>query len=295
MKSLTLENCNICPRLCGINRYQTVGYCNAGAKIKLNLYQLHYGEEPNLSGENGSGTIFFAHCNLKCIYCQNFTISHFGWGREVEQEEIVEIFFRLQESGANNINLVTPSHFSLQLIDALKQAKKEGLKIPVVWNTNSYERIETLRELNGLVDIYLPDFRYFYNNIAKTYSDVENYPEIATAAISEMFNQVGHIKERNDLAYKGVMIRLLIIPVNRNRIDMLLGWIRENLGKETYISLMGQYYPTYRSVAFPEMNRSITQEEYDYAVEKLHEFGFENGYIQDRGSSDDWTPKFIKP
>ncbi|MBW6516394.1 MAG: 4Fe-4S cluster-binding domain-containing protein [Candidatus Cloacimonetes bacterium] len=291
---LSLEKCNLCPRMCNVNRYETVGYCKAGDKIKLNLYQLHFGEEPNLSGQNGSGTIFFAHCNLKCLYCQNFTISHFGWGREVEQSELVEIMFNLQDSGAHNINLVTPTHYSLQLIGALKQAKSQGLSIPVIWNTNAYENVDTLKELAGLVDIYLPDFRYYDNEAARIYSDSENYFEIASAAILEMHKQVGQIKEKKGLAYKGLMIRLLIMPDNKNRVDKLLEWIYQNLGQETYISLMGQYYPTYRAVAYPEINRSVSLDEYDFALEVLNKFGFENGFIQERGSTDDWTPKFIK-
>lgn len=291
---LLLENCNLCPRYCNINRFKTVGYCNAGAKIKLNLYQLHYGEEPNISGTGGSGTIFFAHCNMKCIYCQNFTISHFGWGREVDESEIVDIMLNLQESGAHNINLVTPTHFSLQLIEALKTAKEKGLKIPVVWNTNTYENLETLQALSGLVDIYLADFRYFDNESSKTYSDANDYFEVASEAIKEMHRQAGNIRDINGIAVKGLMIRLLVMPGNKNRTEKILEWIHHNLGKETYISLMGQYYPTYRSVAFPEINRAITEEEYDHAVKALQDLGFENGYIQDAGGSSDWTPKFIK-
>lgn len=281
--------------MCQVDRNKTVGYCNAGTKIKLNLNQLHYGEEPNLTGTKGSGTIFFAHCNLKCVYCQNFTISHFGWGREVEQTELVGIMLNLQESGAHNINLVTPSHYTLQLIATLKEAKARGLSIPIVWNTNSYERVETLRELEGLVDIYLPDFRYYDNQAAKLYSDAEDYFEIASAAIAEMFRQVGHIKEKNGLAQKGLMIRLLIIPENKNRVDKLLEWIYHTIGQETYISLMGQYYPTYRAVACPEINRAVSTEEYEQVVKVLSDLGFEYGFIQELGSNDEWTPKFIKP
>ncbi len=292
--NLTLKDCNVCPWMCGVNRYQTVGYCKAGAKLKLNLYQLHNGEEPNISGTKGSGTIFFANCNLKCIYCQNFTISHFGWGKEIEQSEIVDIMLELQSKGAHNINLVTPTHYSLQLIDALKEAKSSGLRIPIVWNTNSYERVETLKALSGLIDVFLPDIRYYDNEAAKRYSEADDYFEFASSAVKEMYRQVGHLKEKDGLAVKGLMIRLLVIPKNSNRIDNVLKWIRENLGKETYVSLMGQYYPTYRSVVYPEINRPITGEEYYVAINALHDCGFENGYIQDRVSSEDWTPKFIK-
>jgi putative pyruvate formate lyase activating enzyme len=200
----------------------------------------------------------------------------------------------LQDSGAHNINLVTPSHYALQLIDVLKLARKNGLKIPVIWNTNSYERIETLQALEGLIDIYLPDFRYFDSDASSKYSDANDYPEIAQAALKEMVRQVGHLKEKDGIAQSGVMIRLLVIPKNVNRIDKVMKWIHDNLGPETFISLMGQYYPTYRSVAFPEINRSITEEEYESAVKVLTDLGFENGYIQGVGSNEDWTPKFVK-
>ena len=293
--NLTLAKCNLCPRMCHVDRNKSVGYCKAGMKTKLNLYQLHFGEEPNLSGSKGSGTIFFAHCNLKCIYCQNFTISHFGWGKEIEQSELVDIMLNLQGSGAHNINLVTPTHYSLQLISALQAARDQGLKIPIVWNTNAYERVETLRELIGLIDIYLPDFRYYDDRVAKKYSDVDNYFQVATTAILEMYHQVGHIKEINGLARQGLMIRLLIMPGNTNQVDKILTWIYHNLGQETYLSLMGQYYPTYRAVAFPEINRAVSPAEYDLAVQTLTDLGFENGFIQERGSTEEWTPKFIKP
>jgi putative pyruvate formate lyase activating enzyme len=291
---LSLRECNVCPRMCGDNRYVTTGYCKAGAKVKINLYQRHFGEEPNLSQVRGSGTIFFSHCNTNCIYCQNFSISQFGWGKEISQKELVDIMLNLQGSGVNNINLVTPTHFTPLIIEAIIAAKSKGLNIPIVWNSNAYERVEVLKELEGLVDIYLPDFRYFDRIAAKKYSDAEDYPDVAALAIREMFRQVSHIKEVNELAVKGLMIRILLLPGNVNRVDQILEWIAENLGTETYISLMGQYYPTYRAVGYPEINRAVSAEEYDFAVEKLKALGFENGYIQERGSSDEWTPKFFE-
>lgn len=291
---LSISDCNICPRLCMVNRYKTVGYCNAGSKMKINVHQLHRGEEPNLSGSNGSGTIFFSYCNLKCVYCQNFTISQFGWGKEIEQTELVETMLLLQEEGAHNINLVTPTQYSLQLIKTIKAAKSEGLIIPIVWNTNSYERVETLKELRGLVDIYLPDLRYYDDKNAKIYSDAEDYFKVASAAIKEMFQQVGHIQEKEGIAVRGLMIRLLVLPENKNSIDKLIEWIFRNLGKETNISLMGQYYPTYRSVSFPVINRPVSREEYQYVLDILDKYGFENGYVQDLGGSEDWTPKFFE-
>lgn len=291
---LDLKNCNICPRNCGVNRFVETGYCKAMDKIRINLYQLHFGEEPNLSGKNGSGTIFFSYCNTTCVYCQNFSISQFGWGKEVSKEKLADIMLGLQGAGANNINLVTPTHYTPQIIESIKLAKAQGLNIPIVWNSNAYESVSTLKELEGLVDIYLPDFRYFDNQAAKNYSDAGDYREVAVKAVSEMFRQVGHIEEIDDIAVKGLLIRILILPENKNRVDKIMDWIYENIGKETYISLMGQYYPTYSTNAYPELNRTITEEEYNFAVDKLNSLDFENGYIQDRGSTDEWTPDFFK-
>ncbi len=290
---LNLEECNICPRMCKVNRAIEEGYCKARIPLKVNLYQLHFGEEPNLAGENGSGAVFFTHCNTNCIYCQNFSISQFGWGKEISKFKLVDIMLHFQKSGANNINLVTPTHYTPQLIESLKIAKEKGLSIPIVWNSNAYESTETLKELEGLVDIYLPDFRYFDNEAAKRYSDAEDYPQVAQKAILEMFRQVGHIKEKNDVAVKGLMIRILLLPENKNRVDKILEWISHNIGNDTQISLMGQYYPTYMTTAYPEINRPVSDEEYHAAVDKLYSLGFENGYIQERCSSDIWTPKFI--
>ena len=289
---LSLTECNICPRLCGNDRFTDTGYCKAGSRIKINLYQRHFGEEPNLGSDRGSGTVFFSHCNTNCIYCQNFSISQFGWGKEVEIEELAEIMISLRDSGVCNINLVTPTHFTPLVKEAIILAKQRGLSIPIVWNSNAYERVEALQELEGVVDIYLPDFRYFDRLAAKKYSEAEDYPEVAQKALLEMFRQVGHIEEKDNIAVKGLMIRLLLLPNNVNRIDLALEWIAKNLGRETYISLMGQYYPTYRAVAFPELNRAISAQEYDDAVNKLNSLGFENGYIQERGGDKDWTPKF---
>jgi putative pyruvate formate lyase activating enzyme len=277
--------------MCGVNRYQEVGVCRANASMMINAYHLHFGEEPNLSGKNGSGTIFFSHCNTNCVYCQNFSISQFGWGTETSNEELADIMLGLQDAGANNINLVTPTHYTPQIIQSIKLAKAKGLTIPIVWNSNAYENVETLKELEGLVDIYLPDFRYFDNTIAEKYSNAKNYTEYATKAISEMYRQVGHIKEKNDIAYRGLMIRILVLPNNINQVDKILDWIYDNIGRETYINLMEQYYPTYRAAAYPEINRPITKEEYYETVNKLISLGFDNGFVQGKKGNIKWTPK----
>jgi len=280
--------------MCGVNRFKEVGYCGAKESMVINLYQLHFGEEPNLAKDNGSGTIFFSHCNTSCVYCQNFSISQFGWGKKVSIKRVTDIMLGFQDSGANNINLVTPTHFTPQIIESIKCAKATGLSIPIVWNSNAYESVAALKELEGLVDIYIPDFRYFNNDAAKKYSNAADYPEVAVKAVQEMFRQVGHIKEENGIAVKGLMIRILILPGNVNRVDRILDWIYVNIGQETNISLMGQYYPTYRTSAYPEINRAVTQEEYDFALNKLNSLGFKNGFIQEIGGSREWTPEFIE-
>ena len=174
-----LTNCQICPRSCHIDRYQEKGFCNATSDLKVNLYQLHYGEEPVLSGTKGSGTIFFSHCNLQCVFCQNYTISNLGWGKDISNEECIQFMLELQDKGAHNINLVTPTHYSIQLIDVLKAAKQQGLTIPIVWNSNAYEKVETLKALEGLVDIYLPDIKYSDAKNSAMYSQAKDYPAIA--------------------------------------------------------------------------------------------------------------------
>jgi len=290
-----LKSCTICPRNCEIDRWFQKGYCKSGVNVKINLWQKHFGEEPVLSGSRGSGTIFFSNCNLGCVFCQNYQISQLGWGKEYSIGELADIMLELQESEAHNINLVSPTHYALQIREAIILAKEKGLKIPIVWNSNAYEKVETLSQLSGLVDIYLPDFKYFSDVSAKKYSDAENYPEIAKKAIKEMFRQVGHLQiDKNGIAVKGLLIRLLVLPENKNQTENILRWIAETLGKETYISLMSQYYPTYRASEFPEINRSLTPAEYQETVEILETLGFENGFVQELEITPEWTPRFKK-
>lgn len=288
------EKCIQCPRLCEVDRITTRGFCKAPEDLKINLYQLHFGEEPVISGTKGSGTIFFSYCNMRCVYCQNYKISDWGNGKHISEDELADIMLELQEKGAHNINLVTPTHYSYNIKNALIKAKSKGLKLPIVWNSNGYENIEILKEMEGLVDIYLPDFRYWDNESSIHYSQAPNYSEVAQAAILEMFRQVGNLKidEEDGLAYRGVLIRLLVLPNNVNAIQSILHWIYENLGNSTYISLMSQYYPTHRADEFEEINRPITREEYDYAVHIMEALGFENGFVQELGITPEWTPEF---
>lgn len=288
-----LRECRICPHNCGVNRYNSLGFCQANTQLKINLFQLHYGEEPVISGTKGSGTIFFSHCNLRCVFCQNHTISHLGNGEFVSEEDCLAMMFDLQEKGAHNINLVTPTHYSLQLAAILQEAKQRGLSIPVVWNSNAYENVETLKRLEGLVDIYLPDLKYASDICSMDYSHAYNYPEIAHKAILEMQRQVGNLTmDLEGIAQKGMLIRLLVMPNNKAGITDSLKWVSHNLGEETYISLMAQYYPTWQAEKHQEINRGITQEEYDEALTALDKYHLCNGFVQELTCSDEWTPEF---
>ncbi len=298
-KNSEFKSCKICPHNCSVNRDIEHGFCKAPNSIKINTYQLHFGEEPIISGHSGSGTIFFSHCNMKCCYCQNYLISNLDAGKIYNEDEFIKIILELQDKGANNINLVSPTPYTDLIISALQRIKHKDLKIPIVWNSNAYETVESLKKLEGLVDIYLPDFRYWSNEVAYKYSGVENYKENAVLAIKEMFRQTGNLVIDNDtqygsegLAIFGMLIRILVLPGNQNNVEEIIQWIYENLSNDTYISLMAQYYPAYKAINFPEINRAITDDEYEHIVHILEGLGFENVFIQDVGITPEWTPKF---
>jgi putative pyruvate formate lyase activating enzyme len=288
------QHCTLCPRNCGVNRYETTGYCHSTANLKMNVAQLHFGEEPPISGTKGSGTIFLSNCNLQCVFCQNYQISDFGQGKEISLETLVQMMLDLQNKGAHNINFVTPTHFTPHLRQAIIEARKAGLHIPIVWNSNAYEKVETLKTLEGLVDIYLPDLKYAAGILSYKYSAAKDYPAMARSAIQEMHRQAGNLVYTNGIASRGLIIRLLVLPNHLAGIRESLYWIHENLGPDTYISLMGQYYPTHKALEFKEINRSITPDEYNEIAELVSDLGFVNGFIQDIGSTSDWTPKFIE-
>ncbi|OHD65919.1 MAG: hypothetical protein A2176_03585 [Spirochaetes bacterium RBG_13_51_14] len=287
-----LARCTLCPRECGVDRFVTAGYCHGTHEVTVDLHQLHSGEEPVLSGTRGSGAIFFSNCALRCVYCQNHRISHEGRGRRCSTEELCDIMLDLQDRGVHNVNLVTASHYAPQAASSLRLARERGLAIPVVWNSSAYEKPETLRLLQGLVDIYLPDFRYCDPSAADRYSLAPDYPVWARKAIIEMFRQVGHLNVRDGIADKGLIIRLLVLPGLTDGIRDILSWIRGAIGPDTWVSLMGQYYPAYRSGEFPEINRPATAEEYEECLGYLDELGFENGFIQEVGSCAEYTPDF---
>lgn len=290
-----LERCELCPHKCGINRIKCeIGRCKATDKIKVALYSVHDFEEPCISGEKGSGTIFFSNCNLNCVFCQNYEISQEGKGKEITIERLAEIFLEQQERNVENINLVTPTSYAYQIIEAIKIAKNKGLNIPIVYNTNGYESLETLKMLEGYIDIYLPDFKYYYNDIAKKYSKVDKYFEIATEAIKEMYRQVGSpIINEEGIMKKGLIIRHLIIPNNINNSKKVLKWIKENIDKNVYVSVMAQYFPTHKAKEIKEISRKLTKEEYSEVEQYLYDLDIENGYIQELGEhEEEYVPKW---
>ena len=289
-----LKECQICPHKCKIDRTKQIGRCKSTDKIKIALYSIHKFEEPCISGTKGSGTIFFSNCNMNCIYCQNYEISQLGKGKEITIQELADIMIKQQERGVENINLVTPTSYTLQIIEAIKIAKQNGLKIPIVYNTNGYENVETLKLLEGYVDIYLPDLKYYDDEISKKYSKVDNYFEIATNAIKEMYRQVGQpVLDENGIMKKGLMIRHLVLPNNIKNSKKVLKWIKENLDNNIYVSIMAQYFPTYKAKETNDLNRKLTKKEYEEIENYLYDLNLENGYIQELGEhEEEYVPKW---
>ena len=290
-----LECCTICPHNCKINRNNgQIGRCRSGDKVKIALASVHNYEEPCISGKNGSGTIFFSNCNLNCIYCQNYEISQLGKGKDVTVEELAKIILRQQAKGVNNINLVTPTMYAHQIIEALKIAKANGLHIPVIYNTNGYENVETIKMLAGYIDVYLPDLKYYSNELSTKYSKADNYFEIATTAIQEMQKQVGiPVFNENGIIQKGVIIRHLVLPNHIQNSKHILKWIKDNMPKDTYISVMAQYFPTYKAKEDKLLNRKLTKREYKEIENYLYTLELQNGYIQELGEhEEEYVPKF---
>lgn len=290
-----LEKCNICPRNCNKNRkLGEKGRCGATNKVKIALYSTHDFEEPCISGKRGSGTVFFSHCNLNCVFCQNYEISQQGKGKEITIEELAQIFLIQQEKQVENINLVTPTSYVLPIIEAIKIARKKGLNIPILYNTNAYEKVETLKLLEGFIDIYLPDLKYADNELAKKYSKAENYFEIATNAIREMVRQVGVPKLNEEgVMQKGVMVRHLVLPNQVENSKKVLRWLKENMPKEIYISVMAQYFPTYLAKNIENLNRKLTKKEWKEIENYIEKLGFENGYYQELGEhEEEYVPKW---
>ena len=290
-----LKMCTLCPHECKVNRLESnTGRCKAGKNVKLGLTQVHKFEEPCISGESGSGTVFFSGCNLSCVFCQNYKISQEYKGREISIEELAQEFLNLQEKKVNNINLVTGFMYVPQIIEAIKIAREKGLIIPIVYNTSGYESVETLKLLEGYVDIYLPDFKYFYNELGEEYSKVKNYFEVVIEAIKEMKRQQPeNVFNENGIMKKGMIIRHLVLPNHIRNSKRVLKYIKENFDQDILISIMAQYFPTNKANEYENINRKLNDEEYNDILDYLEILGIENGFIQDLEDDEEkYVPKF---
>jgi len=279
-----MDGCRLCPRECNVDRKRgQKGVCGVtGTGVYGARAALHMWEEPCISGEEGSGTVFFSGCPLRCVYCQNYEIARAERGSEISIERLSEIFIELQEKNANNINLVTPTHYSLEIIEAVKIARKKGLRIPIVYNCSGYESVHTLKKLEGIVDIYLVDYKYEDAVLAKRYSNAENYPEIVKIALKEMVRQCGEaVFDDREMMQKGVIVRHLLLPGQLQNGKDVVKYVYETYGDQVYLSLMNQYTPLPHVEKWPELNRKVTEEEYEELVDYAIELGVENGFIQE--------------
>lgn len=290
--------CDLCPRKCLVDRKKgEKGICGQTENLKVARAALHFWEEPCISGDAGSGAVFFSGCPLHCVFCQNENIANGTVGKEISLERLVDIFLELQEKGANNINLVTPGHFVPQIVKALDQAKKEGLTLPVVYNTSSYETVDTIRMLEGYVDIYLPDFKYMSPVLSKKYSHASDYAEVAKAAIAEMVRQTGKAVfvngNEDNLILRGTIVRHLTLPGCMEDSMQILKYLHETYGDTIYISIMNQFTPLSNLEKYPELNRRITDEEYETLVDYAIDIGIENGFIQEGDTAEEsFIPAF---
>lgn len=290
--------CDLCPRKCLVDRKKgEKGICGQTENLKVARAALHFWEEPCISGDAGSGAVFFSGCPLHCVFCQNENIANGTVGKEISLERLVDIFLELQEKGANNINLVTPGHFVPQIVKALDQAKKEGLTLPVVYNTSSYETVDTIKRLEGYVDIYLPDFKYMSPVLSKKYSHAPDYAEVAKAAIAEMVRQTGKAVfvngDEDNLILRGTIVRHLTLPGCMEDSMQILKYLHETYGDMIYISIMNQFTPLSNLEKYPELNRRITDEEYETLVDYAIEIGIENGFIQEGDTAEEsFIPAF---
>lgn len=290
-----LKACMLCPRHCNVNRLAgETGYCGQTADIRIARAALHYWEEPCISGENGSGTVFFSGCSMRCVFCQNHEIALGESGRTVKPERLVEIFQELQEKGAHNINLVTPTHYIPQLVQALQQAKKEGLTLPIVYNTGGYEEVTSLQLLEGFIDIYLPDFKYFSPALAERYSHASDYFEKASLALREMYRQVGTpvLDEHTGLMKRGMLVRHLLLPGETKDSKKVLRYLHTTYGNDIYVSIMNQYTPLPHVAHISELARKVTEEEYQRVLTFAETIGIEQGYLQEAGTAQE---SFIPP
>lgn len=286
--------CLLCPRKCGIDRNFETGFCRAGNKVKIARAALHFWEEPCISGESGSGTVFFSHCTLKCVYCQNQKISTGGSGYYVTERELADIFIDLQNRGANNINLVTPTHYVPQIINALDIAKENGLTLPILYNCGGYESTEIIKMLDGYIDIYMPDMKYFDDKYAIKYSSAPNYFKTAAAALNEMYSQVGDAEfDENGIMKKGMLVRHLMLPHLLFDTKKIMDYLRKTYGDKIYISLMNQYTPMPAVENIPELNQKLNPKQYETMIEYCIEHEMENVFIQEgETASESFIPEF---
>ena len=292
-----MSNCNLCPRQCGADRENgKSGICGvSGKNILAARAALHFWEEPCISGERGSGTVFFSGCPLRCVYCQNYQIASTEVGMEISEERLKEIFLELQEKGAHNINLVTPTHYTPEIIRAIRNAKEQGLRLPIVYNCSGYEKVETLKMLKGIVNVYLTDFKYMEREAAVRYSKAPDYPEIAQAALKEMMNQTGEAKfDENGIMQSGVIVRHLLLPGHVRNARAVVKYVYETYGDQLYLSLMNQYTPLPQvKKEFPELDRRVTEREYQRLISYALEIGVENAFIQDGNTAkESFIPMF---
>lgn len=290
-----LRSCTLCPRGCGVNRLKgEKGFCKAGLLPMVASYHAHFGEEPPISGYKGSGTIFFTHCSLRCVFCQNYPISHQGEGKEVSINELADMMLKLQRQGCHNINFVTPTHYTPQILEAIFIAKKKGLNVPLVYNCGGYESIETLKLLDGIIDIYMPDMKYSDSKVAEKYSSAPDYFEISKKAVKEMYRQAGDLQVKNGIAQKGLLIRHLVLPDNLAGSRRIFDFIMKELSSNTYVNIMAQYYPCHLAYKFPELTRRITHREYIDTLKLAKGKGLAGGFRQilgtiNRARVPEWT------
>jgi len=279
----SLKHCDVCPRKCGVDRAGgRIGYCRAGEGPRVYSYSAHHGEEPALSGSKGSGTIFFSHCNMKCAYCQNYYFSQLDQGEDVSIERLSKMMLELEKRGCHNINLVSPTHYLPQILRALEAAASAGLSLPIVYNTSGYELTDTIRNLDGVVDIYMPDMRYSDNRMAQKYSDAPRYVEFNRQAVLEMHRQVGElITDEEGVAKGGLIIRLLVMPGGISGTGETLRFVAEDISRDSSLSIMSQYYPTYKAYDFTELSRLVSVGEYNKVVDAVKLLGLNKGWIQE--------------
>lgn len=284
-----LSNCQLCPRSCGVNRYEKPGACGGGALVRVAKVSLHPWEEPAIAGPEtgkGAGTVFFSGCNLRCVFCQNYEISHYAKGREVTSEELGEIFLHQQAQGAATLDLVTPTHYVPQIIQALAYAKKRGFSLPVVYNSSGYESVSTIELLGGLVDVYLPDLKYYASELSRAYSQAQDYFPVAAKAIKAMVQQVGRpVLDAQGIMTRGVLVRHMVLPGARHDSMKLLDWLWQNFGHDIYLSLMSQYTPMYKAGEYKALKRRLTTFEYQSVIDYARELGVTQCFIQQRSSA----------